>query len=457
MDALTKSILEVQESDIERLARYQRYWRYYHGRAFFVTNDDEAAAVEEYLRQHKMFKDMRDIFSCVSRVVDANARFVMKRELQLEAEEDIKQHIDELWERSNIQREKYKLVRFGANLGDAYLYLLPREGDNVPMMYVANTEDFTPYYDQHDRTKMLAARQSYTFMDGDTARDWSRIFWPDRVETYVDEVLQQEYSFPHEFGIVPVFHVRNIDIGERFGQNSWVNVQHRLDTLNELASYARSILYRYANPELKGKNVIPPADGRLRRGYSAGGTPITYLQGDGDLEPLEFGGNAVPHLLEYMRTVYDDIKDDLPELALAQLRGQTGLSGYSVQLQMMDAVAKIDELRGNYGDVLELANSVAVRAALRSKAPLEDFANRVVFEDVLPEDPTEVMQVEEGERRMGILSRREQLRRRGLTDEEIDERLQEVDDDRASEGYGLGRLFDELDDQRRGGDDGGDD
>ncbi|MDI6872136.1 MAG: phage portal protein [Bacillota bacterium] len=434
MDPLTKSILETTETDVERLARYQRAWAYYKARAFFSTDDAEAKAIEEYLRARRLFKEMRDIFGCVARVVDTDARFTMKRKISVEAEDRFATEIGAMWERSNFQAEKYKLVRFGANLGDAYLYLLP--GIAGPVLYVGNTEDWTPIYETHDRTKLLAAKQSYTFIEGGKARRWDRIFWPDRVETYIDDKLQgAPLSFPHPFGEVPVFHIRNIDIGERYGVSSWAVVQPKLDILNEVASYMRKIIYRYADPKFVAKNVNPErdSDGRpkaMQSRVTATGDNVLYLFGENtDFGPIEFEGNVLPQVLEFMRDIYADIKDDLPELALSKLREAGDLSGYSVSLHLADATAKIDELRGSYGNAIEWANQVAVRAILRSKAPLEEFANRVVYEPILPENVAERLQNEQDELEMGVESRKGILRRRGLSDEEIEKKLQEIEEE----------------------------
>src|SRR5690606_6436182 len=144
----------------------------------------------------------------------------------------------------------------------------------------------------------------------------------------------------------------------------------------------------------------------------------------------------------------------------SKIREQSGLSGYAVSLHAADFIAKIEELRGNFANAIEWANSLALRAIRRSNAPLEEFANRIVYESILPEDEEAKLRGWQVERDLGIVSRKELLRRQGLSEEEIKNRLQEVDEDRAADGFGLGRLFEELDrqgaEEQTGGDDGGD-
>jgi hypothetical protein len=444
MDPLTGAILEQTQEDRERINRYASYWRYYFARAYFSTDDKEVSAIEEYLKARKMFKEMRDIFSCVGRVVDTDTRFVMKRQLRIQAEDRFAEAINQMWERSNLQVTKYKLVRFGSLLGDSYLYLLP--GEIGPTIYVGNTEDFAPFYDPHDSSKLLAARQSYKFRGSDNQEhEWCRIFYPDRIETYIDQKLQTTDDFgniisgPHNFGQVPVFHVKNLDSGERFGVHSWALAQPKLDILNEIASYARRIFYRYADPKWLAKNLhvqTKNAEGKpiLQQGSTPAGDNIIYLFGENaDMTPLEFRGNVLPQLLEYMKEIYADIKDDLPELSLSKLRErQSGdISGYAVSLHLGDAIAKIDELRGNYGNALEWCNQVALRSMFGGpQTPLEEYPNKVVFEPILAEDREARGRIWKLERDLGVLSRREMLREDGMSEGDIDERLKEVEEDR---------------------------
>src|SRR5690606_27591255 len=200
------------------------------------------------------------------------------------------------------------------------------------------------------------------------------------------------------------------------------------DEVNELASYMNRILLRYADPALKAKGLQPKNPPVMRRGLNEDN--VYYLPAEGDMEYLEYSGNVLPQIIEQVKLSEANVRDQLPELALADLRDQAGLSGYAVGLKLADLLAKIDEMRGQYGNALEWANSLALRAIRRSTAPLEEFANRVVFEPVLPVDRQEQLAGWESEQRLGIVSRRELLRREGLSEEEIQQRLDEVDRDR---------------------------
>jgi hypothetical protein len=447
LDPLTQSLLQIAESDIQRARRYQRAWAYYKAEEYL------GELGKQYAKDQRLFKHMRRAFGYVTQCVDTDARFVMKERLQVNAEEDFATDIYEVWERSNLQAHKYKLARFGCNLGDAYL-IVSDVGDGarvVPRLIVANTEDMTVWRDPDDESEIIRARQTYTYLGTDGkahSRTW--LYYPDRVERYTGDKMDEGFPRDHAFGEVPVIPIKAIDIGEEHGLCSWHNTQGQLDQVNELGSYFNRILLRYADPQLMGIGMMPGEQPVIRRGISEDN--VYYLPNpESKLEILEYRGDVLPHILSAIDKIADNVRDQLPELSLSKIREQSGLSGYAVSLHCAELVAKIAELRGNFANGIEWANSLALRAIRRSTAPLEEFANRIVYEPVLPEDLLQRAQIDEAETRLGIVSRRSLLRARGMTEEEIDERLREVDEDRQQDVYGQ-RLFGELEGLGLGGD-----
>lgn len=209
-------------------------------------------------------------------------------------------------------------------------------------------------------------------------------------------------------------------------------MQEQLDEINELAAFAQKILKGYADPLLKGKGMH--AAPKLSRSAD---TLNFYAIPEGDLEYLEFRGDALPRILDLVKVIDANIRDQLPELALAALRDQASLSGYAVNLKLADLIAKIEEIRGRFADGLEWINSMAARAELGSDAPPEAFVNHVRFASILPEDTLQQLQAWQLEKAMGIASRKALLRRQGLSEDEINARLLEIRED-LNEEAGLG-------------------
>lgn len=445
LDPVTASLLSLRGTHAERMQRYQLNWLYYRAHEYL----DELG--KQCVKEQKLFKHLRRLFGYVTQCVDNDARFGMGEKLGVDAEPKFVDDIRIIWERSNFQRQKYKLARFAANLGDAFLIVqdIGNGGQVVPRIVVANSEDMDIDTDPDDQTVVIKAKQSYSFIGDDGRphrRDW--IYYPDVIERYTDDKLDEGYPKPHPFREVPVIHVPFIDIGEQYGLCSWHSVQPQLDGINEMASFSNRIMLRYADPLTVASGVQPNEDASIRRGIKDHN--IMYLANpEAKLGYLEFNGSVLSDILEMIREVEKNIKDQLPELTLSQIREQTGLSGYSVSLQAAELIAKINEFRGNMSNGIEWANSLALRAIRRSNAPLEEFANRILYDPVLPEDPEQKQRIEHADLDKGLTSRRQILRERGLGEAEIDKLLQEVDDDRAADSYGIGRLLDEMERQNR--------
>ena len=89
-------------------------------------------------------------------------------------------------------------------------------------------------------------------------------------------------------------------------------------------------------------------------------------------------------------------------------------------------VAKIEELRGNYADGIEYANALALKARLKSRAPIEEFQNDIIYQPILPEDEISKWAVNRQRLDLGIESRQSIMREEGYTEEEIAERFEEL-------------------------------
>lgn len=454
MDPVTLSLVHLITTDNwQRQQRYMLNWAYYKAEEYL------GELGKQYARERGLFKAMRRVFGYVTQVVDTDARFVMKKRLSVNADPEFEEDILAVWERSNFQREKYKLVRFGSNLGDAYLIVqdIGDGGRVVPRIIVANTEDMEVITDPDDQTQVIRAEQTYSFVDDDGRphrRKW--VYYPDRIERYTDDRMDEGYPRPHPFGEVPVIQIPFIDIGEKYGLFSWHNCQGQFDEVNELGSYMNRILLRYADPNLIVSGMQPPEKPVLRKGIDRDN--VYYLTNpDAKMEILEYRGSVLSDIIAQIQEIGDNIKDQLPELSLSKIRDQSGLSGYAVSLHAADFIAKIEEIRGNFANGIEWANSLALRAIRRSSAPLEEFKNSIVYESIFPEDEETKLRTWQIEMDLGIVSRRELLRRQGLSEEEIDERLREVEDDRSAQGFGLERLGALIDEAGRSGVPGGGD
>lgn len=421
MDIITKSLLQLTPRFVERNEEYARRWAYYKGNVYLDS------LVRGDLKKAGRLRAMQEVYNCITQAVDIDARFIMKQDLAVLCPEGKSEWQDiivqEIWERSSFQKNKYKLVRTGANLGDAYLIV--QELDEFPFarIIVANSEDMEIFTNPHDQEETERAHQHYNFYDEQAkkVRSWDRVWYKDRIETYIDGKLVEEYSGEYKyFTEVPVIQIKHIDIGEAYGLHTWHSIQAQMDAVNEIASYLWLILQRYGEPTLIATGPKKPEKIVRRDGN------VIYVGIDGDLRILEYAGNVLPQIIEFSKIVTDYIQNSLPELSLNKIRDLGNLSGYAVSMHLADMIAKIEELRGNYADGIEYANALALKARLKSNAPVEEFQNDIIYQPILPEDEMSKWAVNKQRLDLGIESRRSILREEGYTEEEIETRFEEL-------------------------------
>lgn len=421
MDIITRSLLQLTPRFVERNEEYARRWAYYKGNAYLDS------LVRGALKKAGRLKAMQEVYNCITQAVDIDARFIMKQDLAVLCPEGKSEWQDiivqEIWERSSFQKNKYKLVRTGANLGDAYLIV--QELDEFPFarIIVANSEDMEIFTNPHDQEETERAHQHYNFYDeqAQKVRSWDRVWFKDRIETYIDGKLAEEYSREYKyFTEVPVVQIKHIDIGESYGLHTWHSIQAQMDAVNEIASYLWLILQRYGEPTLIAAGPKKPEKIVRNDGN------VIYVGMDGDLRILEYTGNVLPQIIEFSKIVTGYIQNSLPELSLNKIRDLGNLSGYAVSMHLADMVAKIEELRGNYADGIEYANALALKARLKSNAPIEEFQNDIIYQPILPEDEISKWAVNRQRLDLGIESRQSIMREEGYTEEEIGARFEEL-------------------------------
>ncbi len=421
MDIVTRSILQLTPRFVERNEEYARRWAYYKGNVYLDS------LVRGSLKKAGRLKAMQEVYNCITQAVDIDTRFIMKQDLAVLCPEGKSEWEDiivqEIWERSSFQKNKYKLVRTGANLGDTYLIVQELDESPFARIIVANSEDMEIFTNPHDQEETERAHQHYNFYDEQAkkVRSWDRIWYKDRIETYIDGKFAEEYSGEYKyFTEVPVVQIKHLDIGESYGLHTWHSIQAQMDAVNEIASYLWLILQRYGEPTLIAAGPKKPEKIVRHDGN------VIYVGMNGDLRILEYVGNVLPQIIDFSKIVTEYIQNSLPELSLSKIRDIGNLSGYAVSMHLADMVAKIEELRGNYADGIEYANALALKARLKSNAPLEEFQNDIIYQPILPEDEMSKWAVNRQRLDLGIESRQSIMREEGYTEEEIETRFEEL-------------------------------
>jgi hypothetical protein len=418
-----QAILSLRETDYTRNLRYRRNWRYYQNLPYAEPRPG-------------LYAKMRGIFNQVTKIVDTDARFAMGERLQVQAEPELEQAINRLWQWSDFQQEKYLLARYGACCGDAFVKVVdnrpwelnPEPDPEAPVrLNVLPPDAVAPRYDPHDRRRMLACKIEYVY-----GREIHKeVITPQEILIYdprdPDRVAA---SYENPLGFIPIVHIRNLDIGEEFGLCSFHNLIPTVDALNEIASFMFEIVKLYADPVIIGRGM---ERGSLRKQtVDEGGRPVATVwwvpTPEGSFEFLEWRGN-LPDVLAFLDRIQEAIERNTPELTLSGLRDRQDISGYSTSLHLIELVRKVNEMRGSYFTGLERANRMALRILeMQGNGEFGDATHRIIADPVLPVDDERQVRVLQMENQvLRIKSRATVAAERGI--EDVAEELRKVDAD----------------------------
>ena len=418
-----QAILSLRETDYTRMMRYRRNWRYYQN----VPYDEPRPG---------LYAKMRAIFNQVTKIVDTDSRFTMGERLQVQAEPDVEQAINRLWEWSDLQQEKYLLARYGACCGDAFIKVVdnrpwelnPEPDAEAPVkLNVMPPDAVSPRYDPHDRKRMVACKIEYVH-----GRDIHKeVLTPNEVLLYDERDPERvAATYPNPLGFIPIVHIRNLDIGEEFGLCSFHNLLPTIDAVNEIASFMVEIIKLYADPVIIGRGMDR---GSLRKQtVDEAGRPVATVwwvpNPEGQFEFLEWRGN-VPDVLAFLDRIEAAIERNTPELTLSGLRDRQDISGYSTSLHLIELIRKVNEMRGNYFTALEGANRMALRILeMQGTGEFGDTSHRVIGDPVLPVDEDRQLKTLVTENQvLRIKSRATVAAERGI--EDVEKELRKADAD----------------------------
>jgi len=421
LNPVEQAILSLRETDYTRNLRYRRNWRYYQNHPY-----DEP--------RPGLYAKMRSIFNQVTKIVDTDARFAMGERLQVQAEPDVEQAINRLWQWSGFQQEKYLLARYGACCGDAFIKVVDNrpwemnpepDADAPVLLNLLPPDAVSPRYDPHDRKRLLACKIEYVH----GRQIHKEVITAEEVLIYDERDPERvAATYPNPLGFIPIVHIRNLDIGDEFGLCSFHNLLPTIDAVNEIASFLVEIVKLYADPVIIGRGM---ERGSLRKQtVDEAGRPVATVwwvpNPEGQFEFLEWRGN-LPDVLAFLDRIETSIERNTPELTLSGLRDRQDISGYSTSLHLIELIRKVNEMRGSYFTALERANRMALRILeMQGNGDFGDTTHRIIGDSVLPVDDERQLRVLQMENQvLRIKSRATVAAERGI--EEVDKELRKAD------------------------------
>lgn len=336
-----------------------------------------------------LFSKTRNIYNYVTRAVDVNASLIFKGVAVVGDDQKLIEIINAVYSKADWS----KVARYMAALGDSVIKIETDGKKKQISVKHMPTENCDWAVDEDGR--VIYAKYAYKSKEIGGLTEIVEEYWPEKI--VISKNGQAAVEEVNEYGFVPFYILKYKDIGEKYSENAYNHVINSVDILNVLASFLNEISKKMADP-LYVLNGDQKKTTEAIRGLSkniAEGVNVLQLAEGMDFKIVEGGTDNFPNLLAYLDKIDQNIKLNLPELALADLK-TTDASGYALSLMLHDLIAKIEEVRGNVGRTLENMNqdirSILVDWGLVSEnaenytevkfAPVFDFSRIEKIEEV---------------------------------------------------------------------------
>lgn len=300
---------------------------------------------------------------------------------------------------SNWQTRGVLYVHYGAQFGVVGLKVVDLRERGQVQVEPCNPRNFMLIENgQYDSTPQMAIWvEERTDSDGKPA-EYAEVITPDLIRTFWNGkplgIDGREPEYVNELGFVPFLQIDHMEVGKELGDCTYQRAMPMLDEVNRQASHLATIIEKHAEPQWA-------AIGAEQSDIVKSGDNIWFFPTGSDAKAL------VPEIdvlgvLEFIKTMADNLHGALPELAFDELKAKDQIATATVELQLMELTLKIRRVRPNYDqglvEALRLAGRAAAGMSLGEIAKLDDPA--LAFDEdrpVLPVDPMDSLRLEMAE------------------------------------------------------------
>jgi hypothetical protein len=349
-----------------------------------------------------LYHSIRGIYNPVNRLVESyvskiyggalDTKEAREGAIPIDTEnEALYEAIAQLWVWSNWRTHKSRYVRYGANLGDAFLKIVDDTQRGQVRLEVIHPSrivgletnavgEIVMAHIEYERSEDPNDKNAPRYMYGEiikrdewvTLKNGSLFAYP---ENLLNGNPVAEWRNP--YGFVPMQHVQHVDMGLGWGASAYHSQRPKIDELNDAASILNDQIRKAINPiwYIAGAQTQSPtmpkstrADDRERR------DTLPLLTGPEGSQPFAMVANIdIAGASQNILNLQAELERDAPELALHRVR-ESGMSGVAVKNSYSDAIDRYTEAMGNYDDALIRAQRMAIAvAAFRRYSGFEGF------------------------------------------------------------------------------------
>ena len=367
-----------------RLSRYQVVDGYYHNHAYMkIMSYSQALKVTEGLYKH-----VRGVYNPVNRLVELYVSKTFGGMLDIKeaktgaipidtADDRLKEAITTLWRTSRWGQKKSLYVRNGAKLGDSFIKVVDdihKQQTRLEVVDPAKVKEI----EKHPDGTITRIEFEYFVRIKDKLVKYRETITEDKFEAQTEdgdavhmngrnEALTE---WDNDYGFVPVQHVMHRDVGLMYGAGVTHGSLHKINELNDIASTVNDGMRKQVNLPIVTKNAqLGTLDFGADQSSDSDNTsdnpkkdtmPVINLVGENaDLVVLTPTINVADSIIA-INNGQEELERDNPELALHRLRDGGNLTAPGVRSSYDDAIARIQEARGNYDTGLVEVHRMAI-------------------------------------------------------------------------------------------------
>lgn len=357
-----------------RKQRFSRYWSYYKADVYNSAQSGKLrlqSAVGQYTAQ-RISASVRPLFTPLARAVNIDVALI-PGDWKL-ADDGYQDAVDNVFFDSQWDVEGDLFVKFVVAMGEAALYVVDDRNNERVMLQALRPDSYlvipTSRYDPTPRMAILIAAG----MDGEGATtEEATVIEASRVRTFINGQAQAIGDRPDEYanalGFVPIVECKN-DPGDGMGEPTFDDAIASLDQVNLQATHLANIIQKHAEPQWA-------AFGAEAGDLEKSGDAVWFFPEGSNVKAI-LAAVDFPGVLQFVQEIKGEVKESLPELALARLVGVERVAAATIELQMAEAVFKIRRLRKPIDlclmSALRLSGRVAANMGLSELPSLDNRA-----------------------------------------------------------------------------------
>lgn len=371
-----------------RLAAYDLYWAYYNNAAFERVSGDMWST---YRGQYRLYPFIRSIYNPTRRLVGFYVGSVypglVTTDLMMDTNgvpiaipladdmpEELRAAIGQVFQWSNWQSAKDRLVKFGAATGDVGIEIVDdvmRERVYPIVRWPGHVRDVQ----RDERGNALEATIQYEVEDkqadgSSTKYTYKKVMTKESITTFKDDsphdyTGQGQPEIPNDYGFVPFVWCQHADIGGDHGTPAIDGTIGKIDQLNDLVSRIhKQMAIAAESPQVIASDspLSNAIDTTAQASLDAAEIKLLLLRGKVGTTTASLEGNLnIGSGLLYVQELLKEIERDLPELGMYQeLRSMSELTGPAAARMLGDVQAKVCSAASQYDQATKQALQMSV-------------------------------------------------------------------------------------------------